>query len=184
MQWDFDCTAMHLVENNVDPGHVAFVHRNTFGDPENAELPEASVERTASGLVARSDVPVASRPGEVGSTVRSTVSRVHLPFFLDLHITYPDGLGHVMLKAITPVDDGRCTILQTVLRTDSEADRPAADIVAFDDVVEQEDAALLNRLPAEFSLAPRLNAHAKADRNSLLLRRMYTELVTGRWLPD
>ena len=108
---------------------------------------------------------------------------MHLPFFLALHIAYPDGLGHVMLKAITPVDDERCTIIQTVLRTDTEADRPAAEIIAFDDVVEQEDAELLNRLPAPFPLAPRLNAHAKADRNSLLLRRLYTELVTGRWLP-
>ena len=88
-----------------------------------------------------------------------------------------------MVKAITPVDDVSCTILQVVLRTDTEADRPAAEILAFDDEVEQEDAALLDRLPAPFPLAPHLNAHAKADRNSLLLRRLYTELVTGRWLP-
>ena len=183
LQWDFACTAMHLVENNVDPGHVAFVHRNTFGNPDEPELSEADVQRTSYGLETRSDVPVAARPGEVGSTVRSTVSRVHLPFFMQLHITYPDGLGHIMLKAITPVDDARCTIIQTVLRTDTEADRPAADLIAFDDEVEHEDAALLNRLPARFPLAPHLNAHAKADRNSLLLRRLYTELVTGRWLP-
>jgi len=183
LEWHFDCTAMHLVENNVDPGHVAFVHRNTFGNPDNAELTDATVERTAFGLRTAQEVPVESRPGEVGSTVRSTVSEVHLPFFLQLHITYPDGLQHVMVKAITPVDDVSCTILQVVLRTDTEADRPAAEIVAFDDEVEREDAALLDRLPAAFPLAPHLNAHAKADRNSLLLRRLYTELVTGRWLP-
>jgi phenylpropionate dioxygenase-like ring-hydroxylating dioxygenase large terminal subunit len=181
--WEFDCTAMHLVENNVDPGHVAFVHRGTFGNPDNAELTDQRVERTTFGLRTATEVPVESRPGEVGSTVRSTVSEVHLPFFMQLHITYPDGLGHVMLKAITPVDDVRCTILQTVLRTDTEADRPAAEILAFDDEVEQEDATLLNRLPDEFPLAPYLNAHAKADRNSLLLRRLYSELATGRWLP-
>ncbi|RZS82680.1 phenylpropionate dioxygenase-like ring-hydroxylating dioxygenase large terminal subunit [Motilibacter rhizosphaerae] len=182
-QWDFACTAMHLVENNVDPGHVAFVHRATFGNPDNAELTEADVERTAYGFLTRNEVPVESRPGEVGATVRSTVAQVHLPFFMHLHITYPDGLQHVMLKAITPVDDEHCVILQTVLRTDSEAERPAADILAFDDVVEQEDATLLDRLPAGFPLAPRLNAHAKADRASLLLRRLYAELVTGRWTP-
>ena len=97
--------------------------------------------------------------------------------------SYPDGLQHIMVKAITPVDDGRCTILQLVLRTDSEQDRPAAEIIAFDDQVEGEDAHLLNRLPGPFPLAPHLNAHAKADRNSLTLRRLYTELVTGRWSP-
>lgn len=182
-EWRFACTAMHLVENNIDPGHVAFVHRNTFGNPDNAELADADLERTPYGLVTRSDVPVEARPGEIGGTVRSSTSQVYLPFFMNLHITYPDGLQHVMLKAITPVDDEHCAILQTVLRTDTEADRPRADIVAFDDLVEQEDAALLDRLPPPFPLAPHLNAHAKADRNSLLLRRLYTDLVTGRWLP-
>ena len=181
--WQFDCTAMHLVENNVDPGHVAFVHRNTFGNPDNAELGEQTVERTPSGLRSSAVVPVEARPGETGPTVRSTVSDVHLPFAMHLAITYPDGLRHVMVKAITPVDDRRCFILQTVLRTDTEADRPAAEIVAFDDVVEAEDAWLLNRLPDAYPLAQHLNAHAKADKGSLLLRRLYTELVTGRWVP-
>ena len=87
------------------------------GERTDAELTDQRVERTAFGLRTATEVPVESRPGEVGTTVRSTVSEVHLPFFMQLHITYPDGLGHVMLKAITPVDDVRCTILQTVLRT-------------------------------------------------------------------
>lgn len=182
-EWSFRCTAMHLVENNADPGHVAFVHRNTFGNPDNPELTDAAVERTPYGMVMRNEVPVDSRPGEVGATVRSTVTQIHLPFFMHLAITYPDGLGHVMLKAITPVDDERCSIAQVVLRTDTEADRPAADILAFDDLVEREDAALLDRLPAPFPLAQHLNAHAKADRGSLLLRRLYSEMTTGRWTP-
>jgi phenylpropionate dioxygenase-like ring-hydroxylating dioxygenase large terminal subunit len=182
-QWDFRCTAMHLLENNFDPGHVAFVHRNTFGNPDNPELTDTTVERTSFGVEAFGQVPVESRPGEVGSTVRSTVSQLHAPFFGKLHITYPDGLGHIMLKAITPVDDVSCFILQVVLRTDTEADRPAAEILAFDDAVENEDSALLNRLPDDFPLAPHLNAHARADRNSLAIRRLWTDLVTGRWLP-
>ncbi|SDG22715.1 Rieske 2Fe-2S domain-containing protein [Klenkia brasiliensis] len=181
--WDFDCTAMHLVENNIDPGHVAFVHMNSFGNPDNPELTDQNVQRTPYGLITWTDVPVEGRPGEDGATVRHTWSQVHLPFFMHLLIRYPDGLGHVMLKAITPVDDRRCTIHQVVLRTDTEADRPAADIRAFDHQVELEDKALLDRLPDEFPLAQHLNAHAKADKNSLLLRRMYTELVTGAWIP-
>ena len=71
-----------------------------------------------------------------------------------------------------------------MLRTDTEADRPAADILAFDVAVEDEDRSLLEALPTPFPLAPHLNAHARADRNSLAIRRLWTDLVTGRWLPS
>jgi hypothetical protein len=49
--------------------------------------------------------------------------------------------------------------------------------------VENEDRDMLESLPARFPLAPHLNAHARADRNSLAIRRMWTDLVTGRWQP-
>jgi phenylpropionate dioxygenase-like ring-hydroxylating dioxygenase large terminal subunit len=182
-EFDFACTAMHLLENNFDPGHVAFVHRNTFGNPDRPELTDTVVTREAYGLQTSGDVPVDSRPGEVGATVRTTVSRLYAPFHAHIHITYPDGLQHVMMKAITPVDDEHCMLAQIVLRTDTEADRPAADILAFDVEVENEDRELLELLPTPFPLAPHLNAHARADRNSLALRRLWTDLITGTWLP-
>jgi len=182
-EFDFDCTAMHLLENNFDPGHVAFVHRHTFGNPDRPELTDTTVTREPYGLSTHGQVPVDSRPGEAGATVRTTVSRLYAPFFAHIHITYPDGLRHLMVKAITPVDDGRCSLAQIVLRTDTEADRPAADILAFDVDVENEDRGLLNLLPTPFPLAPHLNVHARADRNSLAIRRLWTDLVTGRWLP-
>jgi phenylpropionate dioxygenase-like ring-hydroxylating dioxygenase large terminal subunit len=174
---------MHLVENNFDPGHVAFVHRGTFGNPDRAELTDQVVTREPYGLVTRGQVPVDSRPGEAGATLRTTISKVYAPFFMHLHITYPDGLQHIMLKAVTPVDDTHCSLAQIVLRTDTEADRPAADILDFDVAVENEDRDMLESLPGEFPLAPHLNAHAQADRNSLALRRLWTDLVTGRWQP-
>jgi len=182
-EFAFGCTAMHLLENNFDPGHVAFVHRNTFGNPDRAELTDTTVTREPYGLQTRGTVPVDSRPGEVGATVRTTVSRLYAPFHGYLHITYPDGLQHLMVKAITPIDDERCTLAQIVLRTDTEADRPAADILAFDVDVEAEDRELLNLLPTPFPLAPHLNAHARGDRNSLAIRRLWTDLLTGRWQP-
>ncbi len=182
-EFGFACTAMHLLENNFDPGHVAFVHRNTFGNPDRPELTDTVVSREPYGLRTSGQVPVDSRPGEAGPTVRTTVSRLYAPFFAHIHITYPDGLRHLMVKAITPVDDEHCTLAQIVLRTDTEADRPAADILSFDVAVENEDRELLESLPVPFPLAPHLNAHARADRNSLAIRRLWTDLVTGRWQP-
>ncbi|MCU1659274.1 MAG: Rieske (2Fe-2S) iron-sulfur domain protein [Pseudonocardiales bacterium] len=183
-EFTFECTAMHLLENNFDPGHVAFVHRNTFGNPDRPELTDTEVARTSYGLETSGQVPVESRPGEVGATVRTTVSKLYAPFFGHIAITYPDGLRHVMIKAITPVDDERCNRAQTVLRTDTEEDRPAADILAFDVEVENEDRQLLELLPTPFPLAVHLNAHAQADRNSLAIRRLWSDVVTGRWTPS
>jgi hypothetical protein len=89
-----------------------------------------------------------------------------------------------MVKAITPVDDTHCSLAQIVLRTDTEGDRPAADILAFDVAVENEDRSLLESLPAPFPLARHLNAHARADRNSLAIRRLWADLITARWQPS
>lgn len=182
-EYRFACTAMHLLENNFDPGHVAFVHRGTFGNPDRPELTDTEVTREPYGIKTSGQVPVDARPGEAGATVRTTVSKVCAPFFGHIHITYPDGLRHVMVKAITPVDDTHCSLAQLVLRTDTETDRPAADILAFDVAVENEDRDMLESLPAPFPLAPHLNAHARADRNSLAIRRMWTDLITARWQP-
>jgi phenylpropionate dioxygenase-like ring-hydroxylating dioxygenase large terminal subunit len=182
-EYRFACTAMHLLENNFDPGHVAFVHRGTFGNPDRPGLTDTEVTREPYGIKTSGQVPVDARPGEAGATVRTTVSKVCAPFFGHIHITYPDGLRHVMVKAITPVDDTHCSLAQLVLRTDTEADRPAADILAFDVAVENEDRDMLESLPARFPLAPHLNAHARADRNSLAIRRMWTDLVAARWQP-
>ncbi|NEM92220.1 aromatic ring-hydroxylating oxygenase subunit alpha [Galbitalea soli] len=182
-EWHFDCSAAHLLENNFDGGHVAFVHANTFGDRSKPELTETEVTRTAYGLQTYGEVPVDARPGESGATVRRSLSRLYLPFFGHISITYPDGLVHIMIKAITPIDDEHCQLTQTVLRNDGESDRPAADILAFDERVETEDRDLLESLPKEYPLAPHLNAHAKADRNSLAIRRLWSDFVTGEFRP-
>jgi len=183
-EWLFECSPAHLLENNLDPAHIAFVHRATFGagtDPR-VEVPE--VERTAHGLVTRSTIPVAGRPGQVSdATVRIVTNEVWAPFLGVFRIDYPDGLSHVMVKACTPEDDGRTRLLQQVVRNDTERDRPAADILAFDDEVEAEDQAVLDGLPPDYPLEPTAQVHTRVDRPALELRRLYRELLAGSWVP-
>jgi hypothetical protein len=85
-----------------------------------------------------------------------------------------------MVKAITPVDDTHCSLAQLVLRTDTETNRPAADILAFDVAVENEDRDMLESLPATFPLAPHLNAHARADGDPGHLIRPACQLTRDR----
>jgi phenylpropionate dioxygenase-like ring-hydroxylating dioxygenase large terminal subunit len=175
----WDCPAPMLVENNLDPAHIAFVHRASFGSPAVPQVPVPDIVRTPSGFTASTVVPVQKRPGEDQPTERSTINELYGPAFLMIRITYPDGVGHIMLKAATPMDDERTLQLQTVLRTDSEAERPAADIIGFDDQVWDEDKVVLEPAHHHFSLDLTDNVHLKIDRGSLEYRRFLVELLDG-----
>jgi phenylpropionate dioxygenase-like ring-hydroxylating dioxygenase large terminal subunit len=182
--WLYDCSAAHIVENNVDPAHIAFVHRESFGTPANARVESPEVSRTSFGIELRSTNKVQARPGEETPTVRSTLTQVWAPFMQVIKITYPDGVGHIMLKASTPIDNGTTRLLQTVLRTDSEAERPAADIITFDEKVQDEDRFVLDRIVDPYPLDIRKNVHLACDKGSIELRRMYGELLAGTWTPS
>jgi phenylpropionate dioxygenase-like ring-hydroxylating dioxygenase large terminal subunit len=177
------CSAAHLIENNFDPAHIAFVHKGSFGAVPDARIPVPEVTRTAYGVRSQVRVPVAARPGETTATERRTTSEMHAPFLGVFRIGYPDGLMHIMVKACTPVDDGVTRLLQFVVRNDTDADRPPADIVAFDSQVAVEDKAVLERISPDFPLDLTRNVHVRFDRASLELRRLWSDLVAGEWLP-
>jgi phenylpropionate dioxygenase-like ring-hydroxylating dioxygenase large terminal subunit len=177
----WDCTALHLIDNNIDPAHIAYVHRASFGTPARPEVPVATVERTATGLRLGYDIAVESRPGEVGGTVRQTRNQLHGPFLMLNRITYPDGLVHLMVKACTPATATTTRQLQLVVRNDSEQQRPAADIVALDAQVWEEDRAVLEGCWTDYRLDLLDNVHLKTDRASIEYRRWVADLVEGRW---
>jgi phenylpropionate dioxygenase-like ring-hydroxylating dioxygenase large terminal subunit len=174
---EWSCPAPLLVENNLDPSHIAFVHRESFGSPAVAKIPALTVERVEGGLRTRSEVPVQARPGEPGATVRHSTTRVRGAFLMIIRIEYPDGVTHVMVKACTPVDDASTRQLQFVVRSDREEQRPAADIVAFDAQVWDEDRAVLETAHHDFFLDLTANVHLRVDRPSIEYRRMLRELV-------
>jgi phenylpropionate dioxygenase-like ring-hydroxylating dioxygenase large terminal subunit len=183
-EWSFDCSAAHLIENNFDPAHVAFVHRKTFGTPAKARFDPPAVTRTGFGFVAESRVGVEGRHGEAGATQRITTAELHLPFGGVIRIGYPDGLVHIMFKGCCPVDDGHTRLVQFVVRNDTETDVPAADIVDFDDRVEAEDQVLLATVPTAYPTDLTANTHLRVDRSSIELRRLYAEMIAGAWTPE
>lgn len=182
-EWMFDCSAAHLIENNFDPAHIAFVHRKTFGNPAKAEVPLPELARTTFGFQVDARIPVEKRHGSDTSTERIMTSELHLPFHGVIRIGYPDGLMHIMFKGCCPVDDGITRLVQFVVRNDAEADAPAADILEFDHRVEAEDQVLLATVPNDYPLVLTDNVHLKNDRASIELRRLYADLISGQWTP-
>lgn len=178
---DWQCTALHLIDNNIDPAHIAYVHRNSFGTPERPDIPVAAVERGADGMRLGYEVAVESRPGEVGATVRNTRNHLYGPFLMLNRITYPDGVVHLMVKACTPATATTTHQLQMVVRSDSESDRPGADIVAFDAQVWDEDKAVLEHCWTDFRIDLVDNVHLKTDKASIEYRRWIGEIADGTW---
>lgn len=176
---DWDCTAVHLIDNNIDPGHIAYVHRESFGTPSKAEIDAPSVEPNELGMRLRYEVEVEARPGEEGTTVRNTSNQIYGPFLMMNRITYPDGVVHLMVKACTPATATTTHQLQMVLRNDTEADRPAADIVAFDAQVWQEDRDVLHHCWTDFRTELTDNVHLKTDKASIEYRRWLGRLTAG-----
>ncbi|MDY7100837.1 MAG: aromatic ring-hydroxylating dioxygenase subunit alpha [Actinomycetota bacterium] len=176
---DWDCTALHLIDNNIDPAHIAWVHQNSFGTPERPEVDVPGVERDELGMVMTYEVAVESRPGEIGGTIRSTVNRLWGPFLMINRITYPDGVVHLMVKACTPATATTTRQLQMVVRSDSEEERPAADIIAFDAQVWDEDKAVLEHCWTDYRLDLVDNVHLKTDRPSIEYRRWISDIVAA-----
>ncbi len=177
---EWACSSLHLLDNNLDPAHVAFVHAATFGAGTPKRVPVADVARTATGMRTALDLPVGGRPGEDDApTVRSTATDVWGPALMISRIRYPDGVVHVMVKATTPEDDRATRQLQLVVRNDTEADRPAADIIAFDQRTWVEDKAILEVCYPDFHLDVTANVHLKVDRGSIEYRRLLSDIATG-----
>jgi phenylpropionate dioxygenase-like ring-hydroxylating dioxygenase large terminal subunit len=178
-QSDWDCPAVLIIENNLDPAHIAFVHRASFGSPKEPGVPVSEVERRPGWLQTRYTVPVQSQPGDPRPTVRRTTTTVHGPFLAMIRIEYPDGLQHLMIKACTPVDDDRTVQFQTVLRNDAEAARPSADIVKFDAQVWDEDRAVLEPAAVNgYPLDLTKQVHLRFDRPTIEYRRMLADVIT------
>ena len=144
------CASFRLMENSFDNAHIHFVHRNTFGDINDPDPPQPTIERGDLSFVARSDVPVFNTDLQKQNlrdasavTIRHMTATWYMPFLRRLHIRYPNGLDHIIITAATPVGDGACQVVQFCFRNDTEADAPAANIIAFDRRVTAEDQAVL-----------------------------------------
>jgi phenylpropionate dioxygenase-like ring-hydroxylating dioxygenase large terminal subunit len=179
------CASFRLMENSFDNAHIHFVHRNTFGDINDPDPPQPTIERAEYSFVARSDVPVLNNAlqkqnlrdaGDV--TIRHTTATWYLPFLRRLHIRYPSGLDHIIVTAATPVSDDSCQVVQFCFRSDSEAEAPAVNIIEFDRRVTAEDKEVLEA--TDFDVPMDMNSgvekHMPSDQPGLLMRRMLLDL--------
>ncbi|HEY3077652.1 MAG TPA: Rieske (2Fe-2S) protein, partial [Burkholderiales bacterium] len=94
------------------------------------------------------------------------------------HMTYPTGLVHIIVTAATPIDDEHSQIVQFCLRSDREEDVPAADAIAFDRRITEEDRYILESTDPDVPLTETSRERNMAsDKIGILMRRRLLALL-------
>jgi phenylpropionate dioxygenase-like ring-hydroxylating dioxygenase large terminal subunit len=177
-----------MIDNFLDMAHFPFVHAATIGTPESTTF-DLVVERRGLGMNVRSRHPFPNRedPGVATGERRLLQERVleyryRAPFSICLRIDYVEAGGtNVLDFYVQPEDDENCRIYTSVHRNDLDGDETRmAECVAFERKVVDEDLGLQERyrdrrLPLDLTA----EVHVKADRTTIELRRILSELVTA-----
>jgi len=184
----WSCSAFRIMENSFDNAHFSYVHRASFGDVANPEPAEFTFTEHDWGFEAHSLVPVLNPEMQRSNlriasdrTVRDNLRTWWMPFCRKLRIRYPNGLRHVIVTAATPIDDARAQVIQFVYRSDTEAETPAAKVIAFDRQVTNEDRFVLESTEPDPPLddAGGREYHMPSDRPSLIMRKRFRALFAA-----
>lgn len=174
------------MEGFLDVAHFAFVHGETFGDPNNVEVPPYAPEPTPVGFEARYRSTVGNYP--IGAADRGRPGfewlrhfRVHLPFAATLTVHFPDEGRLVIVNAASPVS-AKVTRLFAPIARNFDTDLPLQDVYDFNQRIFEEDKAIVEaQRPERLPLDPKLEAHIPADRSSIAYRKGLRELGLARF---
>jgi phenylpropionate dioxygenase-like ring-hydroxylating dioxygenase large terminal subunit len=177
--------ALRVIENSFDSAHGHFVHASSWGDQSNPVSPPIDeIEETDTGFVMKHWVEVLNpdlQKKNLGiateKTVRTNERTWHMPFARTLKIQYPNGLIHLIFTAYTPIDDQTSQLVQFCLRNDTEAVAKAADIIAFDRQVTQEDRDVLETTDFDAPLSLAEEQHMAADKPGIIMRHRLAALL-------
>jgi phenylpropionate dioxygenase-like ring-hydroxylating dioxygenase large terminal subunit len=180
------CCGLRLMENSFDIAHPAFVHRKTFGIQSDPSVSIADLAPFDGGFqyrvesdVRNTEIQKKNLGIQSDTTRRIRTNTWWMPFIRRLGITYPNRLKHTIITAATPIDDAHSMLVQFCYRSDTEAEAPAADIVAFDREVTLEDKHILEGTDPDVQLAgfADMEKSMVSDRPGLLMRRMLRDLL-------
>ncbi len=164
------------MEGFLDVAHFAFVHTETFGDANNAEVPDYAPVAHDRGFEAKYRSGVGNYP--IGASGRGRPGfewlrhfNTHLPFTATLTVHFPDEARLVIMNAASPVS-ARVTRLFAPIARNFDKDLSIQDVHDFNLRVFEEDKAIVeSQMPECLPLDPTMEAHIPADRSSLAYRK-------------
>jgi phenylpropionate dioxygenase-like ring-hydroxylating dioxygenase large terminal subunit len=180
-----EASAGRQIEGFLDVSHFAFVHKESFGEPDNQVVPDYKVTKTAEGFVADYISSVSNYAhgfkhlGPAGFQWHRRFEVFH-PFTAKLTVEFPGGgLLHIM-NAASPVS-ARVTKLFVPICRNFDKEAPLQATLDFNYQVFAEDIAIVERqFPEDLPLDLHAEAHFPADRSSITYRKGLLALGLGR----
>jgi len=178
-------SAGRQVEGFLDVSHFAFIHTATFGEVENPEVPPYPVEATPYGFSADYVSSVSNYPAHLKHLnppgyMWRRLFEVWLPFTAKLTVFFPCGGRLCILNAASPVSARQAKIFCPICR-DFDRDAPLQQSLDFNHQVFAEDKAIVeSQWPEDLPLNLADEIHIRADRSSIMYRKLLAELGLGR----
>jgi phenylpropionate dioxygenase-like ring-hydroxylating dioxygenase large terminal subunit len=179
----WNASAARICDNFLDSSHFAFLHSPTFGGATDPLQPPVEVTSDEHSVAYRVEL-TAANPEWARTTTRQTaptlqrtmLMSVVLPFTTINRIVYDSGLVHVVLNALTPIDDVTTMVCMTLMRNDDHS-VPPDEAVALDYAIVAEDREMLERIEGPFPLDVRELQHVAADKASVEWMRKLRQLL-------
>jgi phenylpropionate dioxygenase-like ring-hydroxylating dioxygenase large terminal subunit len=180
-----EASAGRQVEGFLDVSHFAFIHTESFGEPDNTVVPDYPVAKTSTGFVADYISTVSNYShgykhlNPPGFLWRRRFE-VFLPFTAKLTVFFPgDGQLHI-LNAASPVSARKTRLFVPICRN-FDKDAPLQSTLDFNHQVFAEDIAIVERqFPEDLPIDLQAEAHFPADRSSIAYRKGLAALGLGR----
>ncbi len=142
-QVDLKCFAGRQLEGFIDVAHFAWVHPETFGDPENTEVPDYTTQETDYGFSADYISSVGRYPIGLDQLGQADFQwlrhfEIHLPFTATLTIHFPNQAKQVIMNAASPMT-ARSTRLFAPICRNYDQDLPIEDAYEYNLKIFEED---------------------------------------------
>lgn len=176
-----------VVENELDMGHFATVHRQSIGNKDvPLPLTYELTDRGPTSLHLCSTLSVRA-PDQQRKNIRSehevTTREMNVtwfaPFVIRLDLTYPSGLRHLVINHPTPIDDNHIQVLQFHFRNDTEAETSRDELISFERRILDEDRYVLESTDPDFPLDKGSEAHMVTDRAGFMFRSKLQALLNS-----
>ncbi|BCP51547.1 (2Fe-2S)-binding protein [Kaistia sp. 32K] len=169
------------VEGFLDVAHFAFIHTETFADPDNPVVPPYVAKPTDYGFEVEYWSTVGNYPSSKAHLTPKDYQwlrhfRCSPPFTAHLTVHFPDGGKLSILNAASPIS-ARKTRLFCPIARNFDTHLPVQDVYDFNHKVFAEDAGMVEQQkPENLPLDPRLEAHIPADLSSINYRRSLRDM--------
>lgn len=179
-------SAARQIENFLDVSHFSFVHQGTFGNPDQALMPEFGVEVTPRGL--HYEIPYLaanpdhSRLGGSPTILRKMTYDLTLPFCGRLTIGYPEkgeGRFHSILNAAQPISAKRMRVYMSFSRN-FDPEQPVEELLEWESSIVGEDRPVVeSQRPEELPIDLAEELHVQADRMTIAYRKELARMGLG-----